>query len=701
MTMITQMRQAVPKGGGVTGPLRSITRDIKKVILSENGNKITPSLAKKLAPKILRVLRIKPADKTQVIQEIVNALLTRRGVVISEMSAAERANNLAFFHALYSFKPGAPKENSAAAKRIIEARVASTGRTTKNISKPPESKTMNQKQECPEGQHWCPKTNKCVEIGTGGAEGPRRKRLPQAAIVPDVHNPDAVEPTSEEQSEETCPICNKIRGGTGENRCTCEIEKDGTTFSNLLRAFNFQRVLTGRRASKWKGRVAGTKIDMLVVGENTAKVLQTDSVFRSPNAVFSYFQGLQQADGSVPSNFRSAPGEDGVVEAAAKIKVDWYHPYDEPVYARLLPKRAVFVDTMTKVLKKALGAAPQKGDVTVIADQLRHTMLNYETDIDYSGNWDGLMKGLAAFCKGYFAEWGGVTQTKILAALKSPAMNKLRDACLRALGMAISSYQQKRNPVYNAVKAIVKGKSPIEFLDVNGKQFTLTIKDVSKVDVDALAELLAQNKWKLKKQKKGKSLILSGKPPLPTKGKATSLPPAQKTVKTKKPPKIPKTPVVEDLMTIPRKTAVSKMVKGLGAVCKKYGINIAPSESRWSVNDRIIVQWGGSQPGNFTIDVTLDRSQYGVTPRPPVVFMAARGTTKKMKTNIGYHTKNTTSLDGAIAMMGNLTEKALQLLWQKGFVVLTTGKLDTKGKANPDKCIPMHRDLLLKYRGKK
>ncbi len=31
-------------------------------------------------------------------------------------------------------------------------------------------------QSCPKGQQWCTKTNKCVPIGSGSGEGPRRKR---------------------------------------------------------------------------------------------------------------------------------------------------------------------------------------------------------------------------------------------------------------------------------------------------------------------------------------------------------------------------------------------------------------------------------------------------------------------------------------------------------------------------------------------
>jgi hypothetical protein len=37
---------------------------------------------------------------------------------------------------------------------------------------------VNEQKEpqCPKGQHWCTKTNKCVPIGSGPGEGPRRKR---------------------------------------------------------------------------------------------------------------------------------------------------------------------------------------------------------------------------------------------------------------------------------------------------------------------------------------------------------------------------------------------------------------------------------------------------------------------------------------------------------------------------------------------
>lgn len=33
-----------------------------------------------------------------------------------------------------------------------------------------------EEQQCPKGQHWCDKTNKCVPIGSGPGTGPRRKR---------------------------------------------------------------------------------------------------------------------------------------------------------------------------------------------------------------------------------------------------------------------------------------------------------------------------------------------------------------------------------------------------------------------------------------------------------------------------------------------------------------------------------------------
>ena len=33
-----------------------------------------------------------------------------------------------------------------------------------------------EEQQCPKGQHWCTKTNKCIPIGSGDGEGPRRKR---------------------------------------------------------------------------------------------------------------------------------------------------------------------------------------------------------------------------------------------------------------------------------------------------------------------------------------------------------------------------------------------------------------------------------------------------------------------------------------------------------------------------------------------
>jgi len=36
--------------------------------------------------------------------------------------------------------------------------------------------TEQEEPKCPEGQHWCTKSNKCIPIGSGGGEGPRRKR---------------------------------------------------------------------------------------------------------------------------------------------------------------------------------------------------------------------------------------------------------------------------------------------------------------------------------------------------------------------------------------------------------------------------------------------------------------------------------------------------------------------------------------------
>ena len=37
--------------------------------------------------------------------------------------------------------------------------------------------------ECPKGQQWCSKTKKCVPIGSGDREGPRKKRLSDSAVV--------------------------------------------------------------------------------------------------------------------------------------------------------------------------------------------------------------------------------------------------------------------------------------------------------------------------------------------------------------------------------------------------------------------------------------------------------------------------------------------------------------------------------------
>lgn len=37
--------------------------------------------------------------------------------------------------------------------------------------------------ECPKGQQWCPKTKKCVPIGSGDREGPRKKRKDETSVV--------------------------------------------------------------------------------------------------------------------------------------------------------------------------------------------------------------------------------------------------------------------------------------------------------------------------------------------------------------------------------------------------------------------------------------------------------------------------------------------------------------------------------------
>lgn len=40
--------------------------------------------------------------------------------------------------------------------------------------------------KCPEGQQWCPKTKKCVPVGSGDREGPRKKRISESAVSGDV-----------------------------------------------------------------------------------------------------------------------------------------------------------------------------------------------------------------------------------------------------------------------------------------------------------------------------------------------------------------------------------------------------------------------------------------------------------------------------------------------------------------------------------
>lgn len=40
--------------------------------------------------------------------------------------------------------------------------------------------------DCPKGQHRCPNTGKCVPIGSGDREGPRKKRISESAVSGDV-----------------------------------------------------------------------------------------------------------------------------------------------------------------------------------------------------------------------------------------------------------------------------------------------------------------------------------------------------------------------------------------------------------------------------------------------------------------------------------------------------------------------------------
>lgn len=35
---------------------------------------------------------------------------------------------------------------------------------------------QDNEDDCPEGYQWCPKTKKCVPIGSGDGDGPRRRR---------------------------------------------------------------------------------------------------------------------------------------------------------------------------------------------------------------------------------------------------------------------------------------------------------------------------------------------------------------------------------------------------------------------------------------------------------------------------------------------------------------------------------------------
>lgn len=43
--------------------------------------------------------------------------------------------------------------------------------------------------ECPEGYHWCPDRKKCVPIGSGDREGPRKKRISESAVSGDIVGP--------------------------------------------------------------------------------------------------------------------------------------------------------------------------------------------------------------------------------------------------------------------------------------------------------------------------------------------------------------------------------------------------------------------------------------------------------------------------------------------------------------------------------
>ena len=37
-------------------------------------------------------------------------------------------------------------------------------------------------KQCPEGQQWCSKTKKCVPIGSGDRNGPRKKRISESVV---------------------------------------------------------------------------------------------------------------------------------------------------------------------------------------------------------------------------------------------------------------------------------------------------------------------------------------------------------------------------------------------------------------------------------------------------------------------------------------------------------------------------------------
>lgn len=43
--------------------------------------------------------------------------------------------------------------------------------------------------DCPEGYHWCPDRKKCVLIGSGDREGPRKKRNSESVISGNIIGP--------------------------------------------------------------------------------------------------------------------------------------------------------------------------------------------------------------------------------------------------------------------------------------------------------------------------------------------------------------------------------------------------------------------------------------------------------------------------------------------------------------------------------